>query len=285
MQTIFPGIILSHVNAHTATIELPLPDANYDQWAIIHCKEGRMEGAIAGQFCYLEQGDMLIVRKGALAHRVSFPLQHFHGIVITFDIQNAVYCFSCCLQNVHIDPERIRKHLLGEKEHCIIRESESVAHLFSELYAVPDSIRDGYCKVKLLELMLFLSAAEPGADHAQVHTCTRQQSELAKGVADYLAAHIGDKITLSELTKVFHASGTQIKTTFRTVYGVSVGNYLKTRKMESAAYMLEHTQQSILAIALEHGYDNSSKFAAAFRSVKGMTPRDYRKNVLPPKRV
>lgn len=36
--------------------------------------------------------------------------------------------------------------------------------------------------------------------------------------------------------------------------------------------MLEHTDKPVVEIAGEHGYDNSSKFASAFRSVKGVSP-------------
>ena len=46
--------------------------------------------------------------------------------------------------------------------------------------------------------------------------------------------------------------------------------------MESAAYMLEYSDKSVIEIAGEHGYDNGSKFASAFRSVKGVTPSEYR---------
>lgn len=38
------------------------------------------------------------------------------------------------------------------------RSSASVEHIFSELYSVPEEIRKGYFKVKVLELLLFLSA-------------------------------------------------------------------------------------------------------------------------------
>ena len=50
-------------------------------------------------------------------------------------------------------------------------------------------------------------------------------------------------------------------------------------KMESAAYMLEYTDKTILEVAMEYGYDNGSKFAAAFRSVKGVNPAQYRNEV------
>lgn len=71
-------------------------------------------------------------------------------------------------------------------------------------------------------------------------------------------------------------SGAHIKKTFKGVYGVSIGAYIRVQKMESAAYMLEYTDKTILEIANEHGYDNSSKFASAFRAVKGSNPTQYR---------
>ena len=40
--------------------------------------------------------------------------------------------------------------------------------------------------------------------------------------------------------------------------------------------MLEQTDKSVLEIANSHGYDNASKFAGVFRSIKGMSPNEYR---------
>ena len=85
-----------------------------------------------------------------------------------------------------------------------------------------------------------------------------------------------EKITLEQTANKFHASATAIKTSFRSVFGVSFYAYIKTQKMESAAYMLEYTDKTVTDIANEHGYDNSSKFANAFRSVKGVSPVEYR---------
>ena len=53
-------------------------------------------------------------------------------------------------------------------------------------------------------------------------------------------------------------------------------SYIKTLKIESASYMLEHTDKTVIEIANEHGYDNASKFAAAFRSIKEVSPIEYR---------
>ena len=87
---------------------------------------------------------------------------------------------------------------------------------------------------------------------------------------------MNEKITLDMASKKFHSSATNIKNAIKAVYGVSFYAFIKANKMESAAYMLEYTDKSVIEIANEHGYDNGSKFASAFQSVKGLTPSEYR---------
>ena len=97
-----------------------------------------------------------------------------------------------------------------------------------------------------------------------------------EAVAKYLAENMAEKITLEQAASKFHASPTAIKTAFKSVFGFSFYAYTKARKMESAAYMLEYTSRTVSDIASEHGYDNPGKFAAAFRTVKGVSPTEYR---------
>lgn len=64
----------------------------------------------------------------------------------------------------------MRPGLLAEKFCCngggfAARSSPRAEHVFSELYSVPEEIRKGYFKVKILELLLFLSTLPaPAAD-------------------------------------------------------------------------------------------------------------------------
>lgn len=106
--------------------------------------------------------------------------------------------------------------------------------------------------------------------------CNENICQNKEEISGYLTEHMDNRITLKKLSGFFHVSGTQIKTAFKAVYGVSFYAYIRTQKMESAAYMLEYTEKSILEIAGEHEYDNGSKFANAFKAVKGMTPTEYR---------
>ena len=56
-------------------------------------------------------------------------------------------------------------------------------HIFSELYAVPAGIRRGYFKVKVLELLLFLSALDVAHEK---HGYTAAQVRLARAARDAL---------------------------------------------------------------------------------------------------
>ena len=60
-----------------------------------------------------------------------------------------------------------------------------MAHIFSELYSVPEGIRKGYFKVKILELLLFLSAFPIQAAQPQ-HGYSLSQVQLAEQIGAYL---------------------------------------------------------------------------------------------------
>ncbi len=53
---------------------------------------------------------------------------------------------------------------------------------------------------------------------------------------------------------------------------------MKRYRIHAAVHELEAGKHSITEIAGMVGYENASKFTAAFKSVMGCTPREYRKN-------
>ena len=155
------------------------------------------------------------------------------------------------------------------------RSSRRVRHVFSELYAVPEDIRKGYLKVKLLELLLFLSTLSPAGAPAP-HGCTAAQVTLAGQVRTCLLSEPDQTITLQALSRRFGVSAAQIKSSFTGVYGMSPAAYVRAQRMHGAAELLRQTNRTVLDIAGQFGYDNASKFAKAFRDVIGVSPREYR---------
>jgi AraC-like DNA-binding protein len=277
---VLPGVSLAYNDIHLSSgqIERTVPDKILE---INHCREGRIECELNDEFFYLAPGDFSIARKMSTGRLSYFPLSHYHGITILIDTEHAPKCLSCLLADVDVNPDELSRKFCGNDGCYIARSKPYIAHIFSELYSVPESIQKGYFKVKILELLLYLSGMEPANECVERSAYSQNQTDLAKSVCQYLTEHMDDRITLAQLSDIFHISGTQIKNSFKGVYGVSVYAYIRTQKMHSAALMLRHTKRSVIDIAGSFGYDNASKFASAFKNVIGMTPNEYRNADIP----
>lgn len=269
---VFPGISILYLDVHDENISrLLLPDSNL--FTVMHCCEGRLEYEYNKNYHFLSQGDLSVGMSGILEGRLLFPTRHFHGICVVISPERAPQCLSCFLKDVNVQPERLIEKFRALQEPFVTRSSQSVEHIFSELYHVPREIQKGYFKVKILELMLFLSVCPVGNVR---RSYSSSQIELAKQVASYLECNADRKVTTAELSRIFCAAAPTICAAFIGVYGKSPAAYLRAQKMHVAAALLRSTDRTVLDIAGECGYDNASKFARTFREIIGVSPNAYR---------
>lgn len=81
---------------------------------------------------------------------------------------------------------------------------------------------------------------------------------------------------LPELARAVGLNEFKLKVGFRMLFDSSVFGYLRTQRMEHARRLLAQRHLSITEIAAQVGYENASKFAAAFRRQFGLSPSDLR---------
>lgn len=96
-------------------------------------------------------------------------------------------------------------------------------------------------------------------------------------IHQFLTDDLTKRYTIEELSVKFHINQTTLKTTFKAVFGQSIGGYMKEYRIKRAKELLCHSNKAIAEIAAAVGYENQSKFTAAFRDSAGLLPRDYRK--------
>ena len=111
----------------------------------------------------------------------------------------------------------------------------------------------------------------------RTQNCTRSQVEIAQNASSYILDRVDKHITIREIADRMHVSQTQLKNSFRNYYGASMYKYIRSRKMEMAAEKLAQEELSVMEIAGMVGYENCSKFAAAFRGEFGVSPSSYRR--------
>ncbi len=276
VHTVFPGVELIYNSVHTDRFHIG-SNTEGNLIEIHHCREGRIEQQLEDEFFYLMPGDLSVSMRSKRAEEYRFPLRHYHGISIIINTDISPKCFSCFLKDVNVQPEQVAKRLCGEGKSFVIRSQDYIGHIFSEFYTVPESYKKGYFKIKILELLLVLSGIDPNENGIASLSLSKMQVYLAKRTEAYLSANMEQKITVAELSKKFHVSQTHLQNAFRGVYGVPIFSYIRIQKMQSAALQLIHTPLTVTEIAVGCGYDNASKFAAAFREIMGETPTEYRK--------
>lgn len=108
---------------------------------------------------------------------------------------------------------------------------------------------------------------------------TQAEREIAEDTLAFCMEHMQEHYTIQFLADRAGISPTKLKIIFRRVYGAPMFAYIRAEKMDFAARELVSSNDRILDIAEACGYDNASKFSAAFRDVMGCSPKEYRQNV------
>lgn len=276
---LFPGVEVAYISAHMGEFDFALVEKEYrHRYVGIHfCKEGRIEQEVDNEFFYLMPDDCCVVIQDRKEKKFKLPLKHYHGINIEIDTELAPKKFSEYLDSTLMDPQRIAERLCGDNRTVVLRSIEPVKHIFSESYAVPESKRKDYLKIKLLELLFVLNQVDISEYRYIDYSVPRAQAELVKKVAEYISENLNDKLSLNTLTATFGVSSTYLQKSFKAVYGMSVASFIRTQKMQKAAQQLIHTNRNIDDIAEEFGYINESKFSAVFKKLMGDSPSVFRK--------
>lgn len=90
-----------------------------------------------------------------------------------------------------------------------------------------------------------------------------------------------ESLTLKLLAQEFGYSESHFSRRFRQVSRMQFRDYLRYRKLAFALRQLRDTDNSVLQIALDHGFSSHEAFTRAFREAYGLTPSEYRKHPVP----
>ena len=183
------------------------------------------------------------------------------------------------MELLNIDLHYIQKYICEGNRCCIMRANPSIEHIFSELYHVREKRKPGYMKIKMLELLLFLSDLNTAEEVLQTDYYNQNQVALIKAVASYITEDLTTHHTIEQLSQKFKISTTALKKCFRGVYGTSVYSYLRTYRLQVAQKLLLETELPVTEIASKIGYENPNKFTSAFKEMYGSSPTEYRKSV------
>lgn len=274
--TPFPGTYLVFSAFH-AKSSYQVMERSADLLALNHCKQGRYECEFEGGLCaYLGEGDCALCTLDNRQLRSGFPLEVYTGLTLIFDVPEAQPYLTAAFPALKTDLGRIEERTC--RRQCLLMHAQGgMKLLLDSFYAdMPEEIRMRLYRLKILELLQYLAALPRQAAENPIPYVSRERADRMKLVRARLEQDLIGNLTLRDLAGEFDMSVSLLKDRFREVFGTSPMCYRKQRRMEKGAELLRKTGMSVGEIASRLGYENASKFSAAFCSVMGSTPARYR---------
>ena len=103
-----------------------------------------------------------------------------------------------------------------------------------------------------------------------------------RAIIGYIESHVKKSavgnINDLNLEKHFCYSYAHIRDFFKKNTGISLGEYIRNRKICASAFDLLYSKKTIMEIAEETGYCHGNYLNSQFKKKVGMTPGQYRKH-------
>ena len=217
---------------------------------------------------------------GFTGANVDAPLE---GVLVAVDARGARESLkSICnlLGGLTLDTGRVRRWMASQGGCAVVGPTHWSRAAFADLDSLPQSERTRWCVWKSVELLYLLSTQ----DEQETYTIpgSMPNRNIVRSLAEtrrYMEAHLDESLTIPALSRRACLSATTFKEAFRRLYSLPVHTWLRQRRMERAAELLNTSGLNLEGVAKAVGYSSVSQFAAAFRQQYGVTPGQYRKNV------
>ncbi len=275
---LYPGIVLSETEYKTSEYR-PKLNTNKNVLEINYCFKGRMECRMAdGCLQYIGEGDLFLNTGNNRSEMIQLPLSYYQGITITIDLTTAPLKLPKLLPDYPVDLDQILTSIFEHDNCLLILSNKDLDYIFLRLLTVPTQAKLSLYRLKVLELIVYISTLDIEAERCK-RTYTKPQVDVIKQIHNYIIANLDARLSINDLALQFCISQTTLKTNFKGVYGEAIMTYIRICRIEKAVKLLRNSQKSIAEIAHEVGYESPSKFGAAFKDIMKTSPNEYRKGM------
>ena len=274
---VLPGITVLFYTFHSDRCETSF---RYTEriLTIDYCREGRVEWQRkTSAFSYLGEQHLQISTQSDCSGTFGFPTRHFHGVTVCMQPETAEASLQSAQEWFPVNPQQIYRKFAAYGEDLVLRGHETLVPIMNQMSCLGTEASFALLRLKTLELLMALQELKSFPQNTTRQYYPRSVVEKIHSVRELLCSDLTAHYTLPELAARFELSETMLKRCFRSVYGNSVHAFLKNYRLEAGAAALQQTGRSISEIAMDVGYENPSKFTAAFRAQFGMTPSQFRR--------
>ncbi|MDA3961270.1 MAG: AraC family transcriptional regulator [Planctomycetota bacterium] len=230
--------------------------------------EGNLIQHIDGRKLITKPGDLVLVKEhqthaldvehGVTFYNINFDHQHLH---------NAAALVDPALDTEALLVERGLQHWRVEAE-----QRRYLGQLCSRMF-----LEQGKPHARRL-LMLFL--AHVCVEHLLSDQASAPETGLPPWLGDLLTdidSQIDRGLRAADLAELAGRSPAHVSRSFRQFFECTPSAFLNRRRLHRAALLLEHSNQAIVDIVYELGFNSSSYFYRLFQAQYGIAPAEFRR--------
>lgn len=139
-----------------------------------------------------------------------------------------------------------------------------------------DSLENIYINAQTQMLLLFTLDCMLGEKQLDVINCkflaNEADREKISKAREILIEHIGEPITIKELSRKVAINECYLKKGFKEMFGTTIFDFYQGQRMEHAKYLLYEKGLSVTEVSMLLGYSSISHFSTAFKKLTGLKP-------------
>lgn len=141
-----------------------------------------------------------------------------------------------------------------------------------------DTVQNIFINAQTQILLLYTLEAVSSIKEDEVPACKflvhLEDREKIIKAREILLSHIGDPITIKELSRKAAINECYLKKGFKVMFGTTIFDFYQDQRMEHARYLLYEKGLSVSEVSASLGYSSISHFSTAFKKHTGLKPCD-----------
>lgn len=139
-----------------------------------------------------------------------------------------------------------------------------------------DTLENIFINAQTQILLLYSMDCMMGEKAEEVFTCkflaNEQDREKIVKAREVLLQHIGEPLTIKELSRKVAINECYLKKGFKELFGTTIFDFYQGQRMEHAKYLLYDKGLSVTEVSSLLGYSSISHFSTAFKKHTGIKP-------------
>ncbi len=245
-----------------------------DSMELVYIKRGSGLVQTGAQVCTAQSGDIFVLTPGTLhaIRQTESCTMEYENII--FDVELLGGAEDLCAEKYLLPLQSGR---LALPEHITPDEAwyPQAADCLKEAEEANRCKQFGYelcikgALLRFLALLIAQSKALPPAEKAS--------TQRLRAVLQWISAHYSEPVCVADAAALCQCSPNHFMRWFRQMTGQTFIIFLREYRLNAAAEALRTTEDNILSISEQCGFENLSYFNREFKAHFGMTPREYRK--------